>query len=342
MGGVLHAVLAMLDFASFFPPNLHVVNPAPPLSFLYFRNSGPNGLNPNNSDIMYLRMESGDDAVLGQRWPHALLLASSDDPFALVDIAVPEAAKYSGTAKPLREKRLPPTIDKFAWCSWDAFYSSVSAQGLMEGVQSLKAGGAPPKLVIIDDGWQSTDLDPQFKGWQDPGAAILASAKEKMRSLSGSVDDGLETEQAAKDIARELYIEGESEMISAVLRDVPAGSSTGRLLQEIKAADDDSLESFDYYTMAKQHDAAGNPPGEEDIHSRRHGSSRRHRNVITRASLAVGQYMAGLIVGAFQALIIIFYQWVVDPAADGTWPVKFFAFLTAGPLRSPMLQFYAD
>lgn len=311
-----------------------------PLSL--FRNSGPNGLNPNGSDIMYLRMESGDDAVLGKRWPHALLIASGDDPFALVDIAVPEAAKYSGTAKPLREKRLPPSIDKFAWCSWDAFYSSVSAQGLIEGVQSLRAGGVPPKLVIIDDGWQSTDLDAKFKGWQDPGAAIIASAKERMRSLNGSLDDGAETEQAAKEIARELYIEGESEMISAVLRDVPAGSSTGGLLQEIKAADNDSLESIDYYTMAKQHDAVGCAPGEEDIHSRRHHNTRRHRNVITRASLAVGQYVAGLVVGAFQALIILFYQWVVDPAADGTWPVKFFSYMTAGPLRAPMLQFYAD
>lgn len=306
------------------------------------RNSGPNGLNPNGSDLMYLRMESGDDAVLGTRWPHALLLASGDDPFALVDAAVPEAAKYSGTAKPLREKRLPPSIDKFAWCSWDAFYSSVSAQGLIDGVQSLKAGGAPPKLVIIDDGWQSTDLESKFKGWQDPGAAIIASAKEKMRSLNGSIDDVLETEQIAKEIARELYIEGESEMISAVLRDVPAGSSTGKLLQEIKAADDESLESIDYYTMAKQHDAFGSAPGEEDINSHHRHNSRRHRNVITRASLAVGQYVAGLVVGALQALIILFYQWVVDPAADGTWPVKFFSYLTAGPLRDPMLQFYAD
>jgi len=288
-------------------------------------------------------MESGDEAVLGERWPHALLLACGDDPFALIEAAVPEAAKYSGTAKPLREKRLPPSIDKFAWCSWDAFYSSVSAQGLMEGVRSLSAGGVPPKMVIIDDGWQSTDLDAEFRGWQDPRAAISATLRERLRRLGGSMDGNEEAfRRAVKELARELYIEGESEMISAVLRDVPAGSATGQLLQELKAADDESFGAIDYQRMAQQHDAAsGGSESAEALALRSYGK-RRGGNVITRASLAVIQYVTGLIVGAFQAVFIIFYQWVVDPAADGTWPVKFFTYLVTGPLRNPMLQFYAD
>ena len=288
-------------------------------------------------------MESGDEAVLGERWPHALLLACGDDPFALIEAAVPEAAKYSGTAKPLCEKRLPPSIDKFAWCSWDAFYSSVSAQGLMEGVRSLSAGGVPPKMVIIDDGWQSTDLDAQFRGWQDPRAAIIASARERLRSLGGSMDGNEEDfERAVKELARELYIEGESEMVSAVLRDVPAGSATGQLLQELKAADDESFEAIDYQRMAQQHDAAGGASESAEALALRRYGNRRSGNVITRASLAVVQYVTGLIMGAFQAVFIIFYQWVVDPAADDTWPVKFFTYLVTGPLRNPMLQFYAD
>jgi hypothetical protein len=31
------------------------------------------------------------------------------------------------------------------------------------------------------------------------------------------------------------------------------------------------------------------------------------------------QYVVGLIVGAFQGLVVLFYQWVVDPAEHGTW-----------------------
>jgi hypothetical protein len=51
------------------------------------------------------------------------------NPYALVDEAVCQAATLSGGAKPLHTKRLPATIDVFGWCSWDSYYSSVSAQG---------------------------------------------------------------------------------------------------------------------------------------------------------------------------------------------------------------------
>lgn len=39
-------------------------------------------------------------------------------------------------------------------CTWDAFYSTVSARGLLEGLDSLATGGVSPQLLIIDDGWQ--------------------------------------------------------------------------------------------------------------------------------------------------------------------------------------------
>ena len=35
----------------------------------------------------------------------------------------------TGGAKPLREKALPGLLDVFGWCTWDAFYSRVSARG---------------------------------------------------------------------------------------------------------------------------------------------------------------------------------------------------------------------
>jgi raffinose synthase len=42
----------------------------------------------------------------------------------------------------------------FGWCTWDAFYSSVDGPGIERGVDTLRAAGSPPLLVIIDDGWQ--------------------------------------------------------------------------------------------------------------------------------------------------------------------------------------------
>jgi hypothetical protein len=39
----------------------------------------------------------------------------------------------------------------------------VSAAGIAQGIKSLAAGGTPPRLLIIDDGWQQTDVDPRYR-----------------------------------------------------------------------------------------------------------------------------------------------------------------------------------
>lgn len=40
--------------------------------------------------------------------------------------------------------------------------TSLSA-GLHQGLQSLVEGGVPPRFLIIDDGWQNTDVDKRFR-----------------------------------------------------------------------------------------------------------------------------------------------------------------------------------
>ena len=78
---------------------------------------------------MAIRIESGDENVRGARWEAALYVAAGRDPYALVEAAVAEAAKLSGGAKPRTAKCLPPALDDFGWCTWDAYYSRVSARG---------------------------------------------------------------------------------------------------------------------------------------------------------------------------------------------------------------------
>lgn len=51
-----------------------------------------------------------------------------------------------------REKKLPASLDLFGWCTWDAYYFRVSAQGIMEGLRSFKQGGVQPRFLVIDDG----------------------------------------------------------------------------------------------------------------------------------------------------------------------------------------------
>ncbi|KAG2584711.1 hypothetical protein PVAP13_6KG336200 [Panicum virgatum] len=55
---------------------------------------------------------------------------------------------------------MPDILNWFGWCTWDAFYTNVTAEGVKEGLQSFQKGGVSPKFVIIDDGWQSVGMDP--------------------------------------------------------------------------------------------------------------------------------------------------------------------------------------
>jgi raffinose synthase len=126
------------------------------------------GGRPRPADLA-LRIESGDAAVAAAAFPSALLVApgTGPDPLALADAAVLAAASLSGPARPRTAKGAgdgsgadPHFMDAFGWCTWDAFYSEVSARGVADGVAALRSGGAPPRFVIVDDGWQVTALDP--------------------------------------------------------------------------------------------------------------------------------------------------------------------------------------
>jgi len=52
----------------------------------------------------------------------------------------------------------------------------VSASILEEGVRTLRDGGTPPRTLVIDDGWQCTDVDPSFSKKQRPPPRAPASA----------------------------------------------------------------------------------------------------------------------------------------------------------------------
>ncbi|KAK9987920.1 hypothetical protein SO802_028159 [Lithocarpus litseifolius] len=84
---------------------------------------------------------------------------AGEDPFRLVKEAIKVVRVHLCTFKLLEEKIPPGIVDKFGWCTWDAFYLSVHPQGVLEGVKGLVDGGCPPGLVLLDDGWQSISHD---------------------------------------------------------------------------------------------------------------------------------------------------------------------------------------
>jgi len=117
--------------------------------------------------------ESGDAAVTtsGMR---ALYVAVGDDPYKLLEMGFRQVADATGTFETRERKILPPCIDDFGWCTWDAFYSKVTPKGVLDGVTALKEAGVPPRTVILDDGWQQvTPSPPDWKDEDDEDIAPL-------------------------------------------------------------------------------------------------------------------------------------------------------------------------
>lgn len=113
-------------------------------------------------------------------------VAMGDDPFQLLKQGFQEVSEATGSFQTLHQKSLPPSVDNFGWCTWDAFYSKVRPEGILQGVQALKNAGVPPKTVILDDGWQV--VEPVPKSWreEDEETSDMLTASSTSSSSSDS------------------------------------------------------------------------------------------------------------------------------------------------------------
>jgi raffinose synthase len=102
---------------------------------------------------LILVVDSADDAATTAS-SRGLFFAAGKDPFELIE----QAAVAVGQLIPGRmrlDKPLPEFVDQFGWCTWDSFYTEVSHEKVLEGLKSFRAGGVEPRLLILDDGWQT-------------------------------------------------------------------------------------------------------------------------------------------------------------------------------------------
>ncbi|XP_010908579.1 galactinol--sucrose galactosyltransferase [Elaeis guineensis] len=121
-------------------------------------------LQPGEEDYMDICVESGSTRVRSSFFRTSLYMHVGDDPYILVRDAMRVVQSHLGTFNLLEDKTPPGIVDKFGWCTWDAFYLKVHPEGVWEGVKFLSDGGCPPGFVLIDDGWQSIchdDDDPR-------------------------------------------------------------------------------------------------------------------------------------------------------------------------------------
>jgi len=131
--------------------------------------------------------ESGDKSWTTQNGMLALYVAVGDDPFVLLKEGFQHVADGMGSFRTLDQKQIPSTVDDFGWCTWDAFYSKVTPEGILEGVASLREAGVPPRNVILDDGWQ--EVGPTPKSWTEEEDKDKVAKRATTKSLLSYIMD---------------------------------------------------------------------------------------------------------------------------------------------------------
>ncbi|XP_010278962.1 PREDICTED: probable galactinol--sucrose galactosyltransferase 2 isoform X2 [Nelumbo nucifera] len=111
-------------------------------------------LQGNEKNELEVCLESGDNAIQTNQGLHLVYMHAGANPFEVINQAVKAVEKHMQTFHHREKKRLPSFLDWFGWCTWDAYYTGVTAEGVEEGLKSLSGGGTPPRFLIIDDGWQ--------------------------------------------------------------------------------------------------------------------------------------------------------------------------------------------
>ncbi|XP_073128883.1 probable galactinol--sucrose galactosyltransferase 1 [Henckelia pumila] len=116
-------------------------------------------LQGNANDELEICLESGDPSVQEFEGRHLVYVAAGIDPYRVIENSIKFLETHLQTFCHRHNKEMPDALNWFGWCTWDAFYTDVTAEGVKEGINSLVKGGAPPKFIIIDDGWQSVGMD---------------------------------------------------------------------------------------------------------------------------------------------------------------------------------------
>ena len=108
---------------------------------------------------LMLSGETGDPFTVGTGGV-ALFIAAGHDPYQLAAAGARAVATRLGTTRLRKNKSLPDFTDRFGWCTWNTFYREVSADKVRAGLESFAKGGVEPRFMILDDGWQSTKVEP--------------------------------------------------------------------------------------------------------------------------------------------------------------------------------------
>uniref|UniRef100_A0A0E0E914 galactinol--sucrose galactosyltransferase n=1 Tax=Oryza meridionalis TaxID=40149 RepID=A0A0E0E914_9ORYZ len=133
-------------------------------------------LQGNDDDELQICIESGDKAVQTEQVVNMVYIHAGTNPFDTITQAIKAVEKRMQTFHHRDKKKMPSFLDWFGWCTWDAFYTDVTADGVKQGLRSLANGGAPPRFLIIDDGWQQIGTEDDDTD-EHPAVAVQEGAQ---------------------------------------------------------------------------------------------------------------------------------------------------------------------
>ena len=89
---------------------------------------------------------------------NVFIISSASDPFVAIKNSflcgkATDAIKVSL----VEDREYPEILDGFGWCTWNAFYSKVTSEGIYKKLDEFKEKGIKIKWLLIDDGWQQFD-----------------------------------------------------------------------------------------------------------------------------------------------------------------------------------------
>lgn len=113
-----------------------------------------------------------------------VLVAEGREPYALLHACMELLREQLGTFRLAHEKPfLVP--DTLGWCTWDAFYHDVSAEKVLEGLESFRKAAIPIGWCILDDGWLNHDgerlltFSPDPRKFPNGLRGVIRTAKER-------------------------------------------------------------------------------------------------------------------------------------------------------------------
>ncbi|KAH0912301.1 hypothetical protein HID58_035622 [Brassica napus] len=136
-------------------------------------------LQGNEKNEIEICLESGDKAVETSQGTHLVYVHAGTNPFEVITQSVKAAERHMQTFHHREKKKvskhymLPSFVDWFGWCTWDAFYTDVTAEGVDEGLRRFAT-----RLVGIKENAKFQKNDP--KDTQVSGLkSVVDNAKQR-------------------------------------------------------------------------------------------------------------------------------------------------------------------